>query len=349
MSNETQPVDVNAGAGVDGSKATPASWAAGLFVALFMVTMIGLSVWYVTRPQPLLVQGEADATRIDIAARVDGRIEQRPVSRGDNVSAGQVLLTIENQQLLTKLQEAQAARTVSLADLARIQAGTRPETIAARKAAVTAGEASLKLAHQTYDRVKQLADRDFASNQRLDEATASLDVAVTNAEQAKLAYEAAVKGATAEEIGVAKSSVARADAAIITLKAQAEELVVKAPSAAQIYQIGAEPGEFVSPGVPLLTLVNLSDVWLKFNLREDLIKGMKVGDKLDVTIPALGSKPVTVAIRTIATRGEYAGWRATRATGDFDLRTFEVRAYPVEPLAGLRPGMSVYFDRSGAR
>ncbi len=349
MSNETQPVDVNAGAGVDGSKATPASWAAGLFVALFMATMIGLSVWYVTRPQPLLVQGEADATRIDIAARVDGRIDKRPVSRGENVAAGQILLTIENQQLLTKLQEAEAARAVSQADLVRIQTGTRAETIASRKAAVAAGEATTKLAQQTYDRVKQLADRDFATNQRLDEATASLDVAVTNGEQAKLAYQAAVTGATAEELAVAKASVARADAAIVTLKAQVEELVVKAPAAAQIYQIGTEPGEFVSPGVPLLTLVNLGDVWLKFNLREDLIKGMKVGDKLDVIIPALGAKPVAVAIRTIATRGEYAGWRATRATGDFDLRTFEVRAYPVEPLAGLRPGMSVYFDRSGAR
>ncbi len=329
--------------------ATAASKAAAIFVALFMAAMVGLSAWYVTRPQPLLVQGEADATRIDIAARVDGRIAQRPVSRGDNVTVGQTLLTIENPQLLTKLQEAEAARAVSLADLARIQAGTRPETIASRKAALAAGEASVKLSQQTYDRVKQLADRDFASNQRLDEATASLDVAVTNAEQARLAYQAAVTGATAEELAVARSGVARADAAITTLKAQVDELQVKAPSAAQIYQIGTEPGEFVSPGVPLLTLVNLGDVWLKFNLREDLIKGMKVGDRLSVTIPALGPSTIAVAVRSIATRGEYAGWRATRATGDFDLRTFEVRAYPVEPLPGLRPGMSVYFDRAGAR
>jgi HlyD family secretion protein len=344
-----QSRDEFADAGSGGSMVTGASKAAAVFVAVFMTAMVGLSVWYVTRPQPLLVQGEADATRIDIAARVDGRIDKRPVSRGDNVTAGQVLLTIENQQLLTKLQEAEAARAVSLADLVRIQTGTRAETIASRKAAVGAGEASVKLAQQTYDRVKQLADRDFASAQRLDEATASLDVAITNGEQAKLAYQAAVTGATAEELAIAKASVARADAAIATLKVQVEELVVKAPAAAQIYQIGTEPGEFVSPGVPLLTLVNLSDVWLKFNLREDLIKGMKVGDRLDVTVPALGTKPVTVAIRTIATRGEYAGWRATRATGDFDLRTFEVRAYPVEQLAGLRPGMSVYFDRAGAR
>jgi len=94
----------------------------------------------------------------------------------------------------------------------------------------------------------------------------------------------------------------------------------------------------------LLSLVDLSDVWLRFDLREDLVKGLKVGDRFEVRAPALGDKPITVAVRTIATRGEYAGWRATRATGDFDLRTFEVRAYPVDPVPELRPGMSVYAD-----
>lgn len=333
----------------DGATPTVSSRFAAVFLILFTCVMMVLSIYYVTRPQPLLIQGEADATRIDIAARVDGRVEQRPVNRGDNVVAGQVLFRIENQQLLTKLQEAEAAKAVAEADLARIVAGARAETVAARKAAVAAGDASVKLAQQTYDRVKQLADRDFASNQRLDEATASLDVAVTNSEQAKLAYQAAVSGATQEEIGVARAGVARAEAAVVTLKAQADELVVKAPGAAQVYQIGIEPGEFISPGVPLLTLVDLGDVWLRFHLREDLIKGLKIGDRLVVYIPAIGDAPVSVEIRTIATRGEYAGWRATRATGDFDLRTFEVRAYPVEKMPALRPGMSVYFDRTGAR
>jgi HlyD family secretion protein len=100
-------------------------------------------------------------------------------------------------------------------------------------------------------------------------------------------------------------------------------------------------------GVPLLSLVDLGDVWLRFDLREDLVKGFKVGDRFPVRIPALGGSPVQVEVRTIATRGEYAGWRATRATGDFDLRTFEVRAYPVDQIAKLRPGMSAYADGPG--
>jgi len=326
--------------GPDSPPGTPR--AATAVVSLSIVGIVVLSLWYLVQPQPLLVQGEVDATRIDIAARVDGRVGQRPIERGQNATAGQVLVSIDNPQLLTKLQEAEAARAVALADLKRIEVGTRAEVVNARKAALAAAEAQAKLAEQSYDRTRQLTARDFASVQKLDEATASLDVARRSLQQAKLALDEAVAGYTIEERGVAQAAVVKAEAAITTLKAQVAELTVKAPVAAQVYQISAEVGEFVSPGVPLLSLVDLSDVWLRFDLREDLVKGLKVGDRFDVRAPALGDKVITVAVRTIATRGEYAGWRATRATGDFDLRTFEVRAYPVEPVAGLRPGMSVY-------
>jgi HlyD family secretion protein len=88
---------------------------------------------------------------------------------------------------------------------------------------------------------------------------------------------------------------------------------------------------------------------LHFELREDLVKGLKIGDRFMVRIPALGDRSIEVAVRVIATRGEYAGWRATRATGDFDLRTFDVRAYPTQPVPELRPGMSAYAAWTGAR
>jgi HlyD family secretion protein len=326
----------------DATQDTPR--AAVAIVTLTIVAIIALSLWYLIQPQPLLVQGEADAIRIDIAARVDGRVAQRAVERGQGVAAGQLVVSIDNPQLLTKLQEAEAARAVALADLKRIEVGTRAEVVAARRAALAAAEANARLADQSYQRTKQLTARDYASVQKLDEATATLDMARRSQQQAKLAVDEAVAGYTAEERGVAQASVAKADAAIATLKAQVAELTVKAPVAAQVYQTSTEVGEFVSPGVPLLSLIDLSDVWFRFDLREDLVKGLKVGDRFEVRAPALDGKPITVEVRKIATRGEYAGWRATRATGDFDLRTFNIRAYPVEPIPELRPGMSVYAD-----
>jgi HlyD family secretion protein len=324
------------------------SRAAALIVTVTVAAIVGLSLWYLVQPQPLLVQGEADATRIDIAARVDGRVGERPVSRGDNVAAGQVLVKIDNPQIVSKLKEAEAQRAVAVADLARIDVGIRAEVVAQRKAAIAAAEADVTLAEQTYNRTNELITKGVASTQTLNEATASLDVARRSVEQAKLAYDEAVAGYTKEERGVAKATVDRAEAAVATLNTQVDEMTVKAPVASQVYQIGAELGEFVSPGVPLLSLVDLSDVWISFDLREDLVKGLKVGDKLDVRIPALADRVVPVEVRTIATRGEYSGWRATRATGDFDLRTFEVRAYPTEKVVELRPGMSAYLQWSGA-
>jgi HlyD family secretion protein len=352
--NETKPIDQNrhADATVVAAPTPPPvrpSKTAALIVTATVIAIVGLSLWYVAQPQPLLIQGEADATRIDIAARVEGRVARRPVERGQNVAADQLLVAIDNPELVAKLQEAEAAETVAAADLTRILVGTRAEVVAARKAALAAAEANAKLAQQTFDRTKQLTQSDYAPVQKLDETTASLDVAQRQVEEARLAYQEAVAGYTPEERGVAKAGVVKAQAAVATLHSQVAELMVKAPAAAQVYQIGVEPGEYVSPGVPLLSLIDLGDVWVRFDLREDLVKSLKVGSRFDVHIPALGDRRVTVEGRTIATRGEYAGWRATRATGDFDLRTFEVRAYPVDPVAGLRPGMSAYLDWNGVR
>jgi HlyD family secretion protein len=316
--------------------------APAILATLIVVAIVGLSLWYLAQPQPLLVQGEADATRIDIAARVDGRVGKRPVERGDNVTAGEVLYEIDNPELLTKLREAEASLAVASANLANIEAGTRAEDIAQRKAAEDSAAAQLTLAQQTYGRVKELAGNGNAPLQRLDEATNSLKTAQSAVEQAKFAYDEAVAGPTKEQRDIARANVAEAQASVNSIRAQVDELVVKAPIAAQVYQIGAELGEYVSPGVPLLSLVDLSDVWLRFDLREDLVKRIKVGQKVTMRAPALGDKPIVAEVKFIAPKGEYAGWRATRATGDFDLRTFEVRAYPTPPVPGLRPGISVY-------
>jgi HlyD family secretion protein len=135
---------------------------AALIVTVVVVAIVGLSLWYLVQPQPLLVQGEADARRIDIAARVDGRVSERPVDRGQNVTPGQLLIVIDNPELVTKLKQAEAAQAVAGADLARIMKGTRQEVVNARRAAVASAEAQLKLQQQNYDRTRQLAEKEFA-------------------------------------------------------------------------------------------------------------------------------------------------------------------------------------------
>ncbi|WP_158809102.1 HlyD family secretion protein [Beijerinckia sp. L45] len=321
--------------------------APAILVTLIIAAIVATTLWYLIQPQPLIIQGEADATRIDIAARVDGRVGLRPVERGQDVAAGALLYRIDNPELLAKLKQAEAAEAAAAAELTRIEVGTRAEVLAQRKAAVETATANLTLAQKTYARVKELTASGNAPLQRLDESTNALQVAQRAADQANLADNEAIAGYTKEERGVAHANVVNAQASVDTVRAQVDELTVKAPIASQVYQIGAERGEYVSPGVPLLSLIDLGDVWLRFDLREDLVKGLHVGQQFQMRVPALGDRLITAAIKVIATRGEYAGWRATRATGDFDLRTFEVRAYPVTPIPELRPGMSVYADWPG--
>ena len=313
-------------------------------VGVLVATVAGLSFWYLLRGQPLLVQGEVDATRFDMAARVDGRVADIPVDRGQDVAAGAVLVKIDNPETLAQKNQAITAELVAEAQLAHINAGTRAEEIAARKAALDRAQAAVVLAQKTYDRISELTEHGHASVAQLDQATDSLAESQRAADQAKSAYDEAVNGYTKEERQIAEATVKKAVADTKEVQSIIDQMVVYAPVASQVYQRNVEPGEYVSPGVPLITLIDLNDMWVHFDLREDLVKTLKVGDRFKVRIPALGDREITLEVRLIATKGEYASWRATRATGDFDLRTFSIRAYPVEKVSGLRPGMSAYLD-----
>jgi HlyD family secretion protein len=327
-----------------GSTAPPI--AAIAIVSALFVTMIGLSVWYLTRQEPLVVQGEVQCRTFDMAARVDGRVAQIAVSRSENVKQGAPIIRIENPELIAKYRQSEADLAVAQAELARVNAGFRAETIAVRKAQVERASADLTLAQQTYERKRQLAASHDAPMADLDKATAELAVAERGLEQARFAYNEAVAGFTREDQGVAQAKVQTAKANVETLKALVDQMVVLAPTDSQVFRIPVEDGEFVLPGIPLITLVDLADMWVQFDLREDLLRDLKVGTKLSVRVPALHDRQIALEVRVIGAKGEYTGWRATRATGDFDLRTFEIRAYPTQGVEGLRPGMSVYTDWS---
>ena len=327
-----------------GDKAPRPSRVPSIIVGVIVAAIAGLSIWFLVRPQPLLVQGEVDATRLDIAARIDGRVADIPVTRGENVAAGAVLVRIDNPENIAKREQAVAGKVVADAQLANINAGTRPEVIAARKAALERAQASVVLAQKTYDRISQLAEHGNAPQARLDQVTDTLHENQRAADQAKSAYEQAVNGYTAEERQIAVANVQKAASDIAAVQSIIDQMVITAPLAAQVYKRNVEPGEYISPGVPLVTLIDLNDLWIHFDLREDLVRTLKVGDRFAVRIPALADRRITVEVKLIATKGEYASWRATRATGDFDLRTFSIRAYPVEQVPELRPGMSAYMD-----
>jgi HlyD family secretion protein len=320
---------------------------AAIIVGVLFVGMIGLAIWYLSRTEPLVIQGEVQTRTFDMAARVDGRIAEIAVARSEDVKQGAPLIRIDNPELVAKERESESALGVAEAELARVRAGFRAETIAARKAEVERAQADLTLAQKTFDRTRQLVVSHDSPQSQYDKDAAALTLAERTLDQSRFLYQEAVSGFTREDLGIALAKVETAKADIETQKALVNQLVVVAPADSQVFRIPVEAGEVVLPGVPLITLVDLSDMWVQFDLREDLLRDLKPGSRFDVRVPALGNRIVPLVVRVIGAKGEYTGWRATRASGDFDLRTFEVRAYPAVPEPGLRPGMSVYTDWNG--
>jgi len=313
-------------------------------VGILFVLMIGLSIWYLTRRVPLVIQGEVHSRTFDLAARVDGRVAQIVVTRSQEVNQGAPLIRIDNPELIARERQSEAALGVADAELARVRAGFRAETIAVRKAEIDRAAANLTLAQKTFDRTRQLVATNDVPQSQYDKDSAALTLAERTLEQARFAYNEAVTGFTREDLGIALAKVESARADVETLKALVDQMVVVAPADGEVFRIPVEDGEFVLPGVPLITLVDLSDMWVQFDLREDLLRDLRQASKIDVRVPALDNRIVPLEVRVIGAKGEYTGWRATRASGDFDLRTFEIRAYPTQPVPGLRPGMSVYTD-----
>jgi len=255
------------------------------------------------------------------------------------VEHGTTIAELDSPQLVAALVAARAALSVANADLARINS-TRPETIAARRADSAAAQADVTLAKETFDRQNQLASTGNAPQARVDEATRNLEMAARKKDAADAALQLAVAGASPEERALAAAQVKQAEAALSQREVDVAELVIRSPIAGQVTTRIAELGENFSAGAPLFSMVDIRNVWFTFNLREDLLGGLKVGDTFEVMVPALRSERIPVRVTVINVQGQYATWRATRATGEFDLRTFEVRAAPVQPREGLRPGMS---------
>lgn len=310
-----------------------------LVIGVGALAVLGTTLWLATRPPPLTVQGEVSADRVDISPRVSGRVIRLGAAVGDAVAPGAVLAELESPQLVATLAAAEAALGVARADLARVSS-TRPETIAARRAELEAARADVVLYQEAYARQAALVRSGNTPQARVDEATRNLETAIRKQESAQAALDLATAGASREERALAAAQVEQAQAALRQRQVDVAELTLRAPAAGQVTTRVAELGENFSPGAPLFSLVDMRNAWFTFNIREDLLAGLKIGDGFEVTVPALASARIALRVTVINAQGQFATWRATRATGDFDLRTFEVRAVPAQPVEGLRMGMS---------
>lgn len=312
-----------------------------------LLLLIG-TLFYISYHKPeLVIQGEVAANRVDISVRVQGRAVELTADLGDTVKAGDLLLQLESPDLKTQLATSAAQYKVAVANR-DVTYSTRPETIEAMRAQYEKSEADLLLAKSNLDRMEGAAPRGGVSQQNLDVARNSFTSAMDAVAAAKANYELAINGSSTQQKQLADAQVEQALSALNQVKSDYEALTVRAPANGQVTARVAEVGQLYNPGTPLYSIINMDNLWLTFNIREDYLNYAAVGDHFTVYVPAL-KKDVDVYIQAINPLGQFANWQATKATGDFDLRTFEVRAKPVNQEEGLLPGMSVIADWKSRR
>ena len=318
----------------------------GVIALVAVILIVSIVGYIVSRPKEIVIQGEAEATEYRVSGKVPGRIEEFRGEEGQYVRKGDTLVLIDSPEIRSKIAEASAARAAALAQKEKAYNGARQEQITGAYEMWQKALVGEEVMRKSYERMVKLHDEKVVSDQKFDEVKAQYDAASATARAAKSQYDMAVKGARQEDKDAAVALVERANAAVDLVNSYREEIVLTSPADGIISARYPKVGELVGQGSPIMTIQDLDDVWFTFNIREDRLEGMQSGDKLQLTIPALNNASVSATVYYIAVRESYATWRATKEIGEFDTRTFEVRARPDAPVKGLRPGMSVILQKS---
>lgn len=318
-----------------------------LLMALLLLTLgavVLAIIGFVFLKKPAeIIEGQADATTVRVSGKLPGRVADIYVKEGDMVHAGDTLVHIHSSLAEAKLMQAEAMKQAAAAQNQKVDAGTRIQIIQIAQQLVAQAAAAKEIAHKTYQRMENLFKENVISAQKRDEAKAAYDAA-TAAESAARSQLALVKaGAQKEDKESAAAMVNVAQGGIAEVESLLEDQYLTAPCDGQIDQIYPEVGELVALGAPIMNVLKISDKWVTFNVREEYLNNMKLGQKIKIMIPALDKREVEAQIYYVRDMGNYATWRATKATGEWDSRTFEVKAHPVDTIADLRPGMTVVY------
>ena len=316
----------------------------GFVVLLTVVILISIIGWIVLKPEPELLQGEVEATEIRISSKLAGRILSFGAEEGQAVQAGDSLVLLSSPELNAKLAQAEAAMDAAQAQDMKAQKGARIELVQGAYELWQKAKVGKDIAEKSLNRIKLLYESDVIPAQKYDEVEAQYQAAVATEKGAKSQYDMAKNGAEKEDKLAARALVARARGAVSEVEAYLPETCLLAPISGEISEIYPKVGELVGQGAPLMTLVNLDDCWITFNIREDLLKDFKMGQRIYVSIPALEMQQADFKITYVKALGSYATWKATKTTGEFDRKTFEVRATPLKKIENLRPGMTVLFE-----
>lgn len=309
-----------------------------------VVIIVGVIGYFTIGNEPDVIQGQVEVTEYRVSSKVPGRILELRVKEGDYVKVGDTLAILDAPDVRAKMTQAQSAEEAAAAMDEMARAGARAEQIRGAYQLLQQAKAGAEIAEKSYKRVQRLYEEGVMTAQKRDEALANYKAMEAQMKAAQSQYDMARNGARREEKMAAAAQVGRARGAVAEVGSYINETVQTAQMEGEVSDVYPKVGELVGTGSPIMTIAVMKDLWGTFNVREDYLQGLKVGDELTAFAPAFG-KDIRMKIYYIKDEGSYAVWKATKANGQYDLKTFEVKARPVEKTDGLRPGMSLIINR----
>ena len=312
---------------------------AAIIVAI--LAFIGYTLVVVLQKKPTILQGEVEASQFKVSSKLAGRVQEIAVKKGQKVQKGDLIFSIESPEVNAKMDEAVAARLAASAQNRKAINGAQEEDIAAAYSLYVKAEAAAQFAEKSFERIQNLFESGVVPAQQRDEVETKMKAARETANAAKAQWQKAEKGAREEDKATAAAMVQRADAAIKQVQAYLDETTIYSGADGEVSGINVEAGELVNTGFPVVTLINLDDVWVTLFVREDLLNDFKMGSNFRAKIPGLDNREFDFQVTYVSAAGEFARWNATKTSGEFDLKSFEIEARPVSKIDGLRPGMSV--------
>ena len=310
-------------------------------ILISFIAIIGVIGYFILSPSELILQGEVEANEVRVSGKLAGRIVELKAKEGESVEKGQVLVLIDSPEINAKAVQAKSVEQAAQAVSNKAQNGARKETIEGAKEQYERAKAAAEYATKSYQRMKNLYDKGVIAAQKFDEVEAQYKAAIAQQKAAKSQYDMALNGAQTEDKQAAAAQVNQAKGAVMEVSSYMNETRLTAPISGEISEIFPKVGELIGTGSPIMTIVDLSDIWVTFNVREELLSKIQMGDVFTATVPALGNKEVKLKVNYIKALGSYATWKATKLTDEYDTKTFEVKVVPVDKISGFRPGMSV--------
>ena len=311
-----------------------------ILILITVIVLVVLASLYAFRHEDETLEGQADVTEYRVSSKVPGRIKKFYVEEGQYVHAGDTLAVLEAPEVTAKLEQAQAVENAAAAQSQKADNGARKEQIQGAYDMWQKAKVGVTIAEKSWARVKRLADEGVLPAQKLDEVTAQRDATIATEKAAKSQYDMAVNGARIEDKEAARALVNQARGAIKEVSSYIKETYLLASADGEVTEIFPSVGELVGTGAPVMNVALMNDMWMTFNVREDKLKLFRMNQTVKVNIPAL-NKEVEAKVFYMKNLGSYATWKATKSTGQFDMKTFEVKVRPTKKVEDLRPGMSV--------